>query len=112
MMVEHKAVSPEHDAVIMPQVIKPKFKLTSSCPIPLCTACELSRAKKQNPGVTTQAAVKEKEGILAAEQYKPGDYVSMDQYISKTPDRLPTGFGREGPDNRYHGCTIFNDAAS
>jgi len=35
----------------------------------------------------------------------------MDQYISKTPGRLPTGFGREGPYNRHHGGTIFNDAA-
>jgi len=60
-------VSPEHDSVVMPQVIKPKFKLASSFPIPLCTACELSQAKKRNPGVTTQSAVKEKEGILAAE---------------------------------------------
>ena len=112
MMVEHAAVSPEHDAVIMPQVIKPKFKLTSSCPIPLCIACKLLQATKRNPGVTTQPAVKEKEGILSAEQYKPGDFVSMDQYISKTPGRLPIGYGQEGPDNKYHGGTIFNDALS
>ena len=46
MMVEHKAESPGQDAVIMPQVIKPKFKSTSSCEIPLCTACELARVKK------------------------------------------------------------------
>ena len=112
MMVEHAAVSPEHDAVIISQVIKPKFKSTSSCPIPLCIACELSRATKRNPGVTTQSAAKEKEGILTAEQYKPGNFVSMDQCISKTPGCLPTGYGREGPDNRYYGGAIFNDAAS
>ena len=72
----------------------------------------MSRATKRNPGVKTQSAVKDKEGILAAEQYKPGDFVSIDPYISKTPGRLPTGYGREGPDSRYHGGTIFNDAAS
>ena len=36
----------------------------------------------------------------------------MDQYISKIPGRLPTGYGQEGPDSTYHGGTIFNDAAS
>lgn len=36
----------------------------------------------------------------------------MDQFIVKTPGRLPTGFGREGIDNRFHGGTIFNDAAT
>ena len=42
MMVEHEAVDSKNKSVIMPQVIKPKFKTTSCCPIPLCTACELS----------------------------------------------------------------------
>ena len=30
----------------------------------------------------------------------------------RTPGRLPTAYGREGPDNRYHGGTIFIDAVS
>ena len=34
----------------------------------------------------------------------------MDQFIVKTPGRLPTGYGREGHESRYHGQTIFNDA--
>ena len=59
-----------------------------------------------------QSAVEEKEGILAAEKYLPGDFVSIDQYIVRTPGRLPTGYGREGPDSRYHGGTIFHDAAT
>ena len=96
----------------MPQVIKPRFKSTSSCPIPLCTACELARAKKRNPEVIKQKTIKEKEGILVADQYIPDDFVSMDQFVVKTPGRLPTGFGRGGPPNRYHGGTIFNDAAT
>ena len=112
MMVEHQAVSSEHDSVIMPQAIKPKFKSTSSCPIPLCTSCELARTKKRSPGEKKTSAVKEKEEILAAEKYKPGDFVSMDQFVSRTPGRLPTGYGREAVHNRCHGGTIFNDAAS
>ena len=36
----------------------------------------------------------------------------MDQYVVNTPGRLPTRYGREGINNRYHGGTIFNDAAT
>ena len=42
----------------------------------------------------------------------PGDFVSMDQFVVKTPGRLPTGYGREGVTNRYTGGTIFNDDGS
>ena len=59
-----------------------------------------------------QQAIKEKEGILAAEKMKPGELVSMDQYVVKTPGRLYEGYGREGVENRFHGGTIFHDAAS
>ena len=41
-----------------------------------------------------------------------GDFVSTDQFVCKTPGRLPTGFGREGPNGSYQGGTIYNDAAS
>ena len=112
MMVEHEAVDMNNESVIMPQVIKPRYKTTSSCPIPLCAACELARAKKRNPKVVRQKAIAEKEGILAANEYMPGDFVSMDQFVVRTPGRLPTGFGREAKSNRYHGGTIFNDAST
>ena len=112
LMVEHKAVDANKEEVIMPQVIKPTFKSTSCCPIPLCTACQLATAKKRNPKVSTNKAIMEKQGILAANQYEAGDHVSMDQFVSQTTGRLPTGYGRERPENRYHGGTIFNDAAT
>ena len=112
MMVENEAIDANNERVIFPQVIKPKFPSASSCPIPLCTACELAQAKRRNPEVTKQTAIKEKEGILSAGAVEPGDFVSMDQFICKTPGRLPTGYGREHPSNRYHGGTIFNDAVS
>ena len=112
LMVEHKAIDANKEEVIMPQVIKPTFKSTSSCPIPLCTACELARAKRRNPQVSEKKAIMEKQGILSANQYEPGDHVSMDQFVSQTTGRLPTGYGRERPENRYHGGTIFNDAAT
>ena len=36
----------------------------------------------------------------------------MDQFVVKTPGRLPTGYGREAKSNRYQGVTIFNDAST
>ena len=36
----------------------------------------------------------------------------MDQYVVSTPGRLPTGYGREADHNKFHGGTIFRDAAS
>ncbi|KAL7465925.1 hypothetical protein ACHAXS_006230 [Conticribra weissflogii] len=36
----------------------------------------------------------------------------MDQFVVKTPGRLPTGYGREAAHNKYTGGTIFHDAAS
>ena len=62
-MVEHKAVDANNETVIFPQVIKPKFATTSSCPIPLCIVCELAQAKKRNPDVIKQTSVKEREDV-------------------------------------------------
>lgn len=112
MMVEHRAIDGANESVIFPQVIKPRFKTTASCEIPLCTSCELARARRRSTKTSTKIDIEEKKGILACEQYEVGDFVSMDQYISKTSGRLPTGYGREKPENRYSGGTIFNDAAS
>ena len=112
MMVENKAVDKNNESVVFEQIIKPKFKSTSSCLIPLCTACELARAKKRNPEVVKQKVIAEKQCILAANEYMPGDFVSTDQFVVKTPGRLPNGYGRESTKNKYHGGTIFEDAAS
>ena len=96
----------------MPAVIHPKFSSASTCPVPRCMTCELSRAKKRNPKVVKQEAIKEKEAILAWDKYEAGDFVSMDQFVVKTPGRQLEGYGRESDSNRYHGGTIFNDAAT
>ena len=36
----------------------------------------------------------------------------MDHFVVNTPGRLLSGYGREARHNRYHGGTIFNDAAT
>jgi hypothetical protein len=38
--------------------------------------------------------------------------VSTDQFVCRTPGWLPSGFGRESCTGRFHGGTIFSDAAS
>ena len=42
-------------------------------------------------------------------KYKTEYLVSSDHFVVKTPVRLPSGFGREGPNSSFHGDTIFND---
>jgi len=66
---------------LMPCVIVPKFPTAANCAIPRCQTCKLARAKRRNPEVMRQQAIKEKEGILAADRYEPGDFVSMDQFV-------------------------------
>ena len=46
------------------------------------------------------------QGAITRDQYEVGDFVSTDQFICKTPGRLPT------QDHRFQGGTIYNDAAS
>jgi hypothetical protein len=41
-----------------------------------------------------------------------GDFVSTDQFVCRTPGQLPSGYGCEGCNGRFHGGTIYNDAAS
>ncbi len=38
--------------------------------------------------------------------------MSTDQFVCRTPGQLPSGYGHEGGNGRFHGGTIYNDAAS
>ena len=38
--------------------------------------------------------------------------MSTDQFVCRTPCRLPSGYGREKSTSRFNGGTIYNDAAS
>jgi hypothetical protein len=46
------------------------------------------------------------------DQYEVHKFVSNDQFICKTPGRLPTKYGQESQDYRFQGGTIYNGAAS
>jgi hypothetical protein len=94
------------------RVIIPRIKSAATYPIPLCRSCQLSRAKQCKPNVVKSKAIPSEEGALTRDQYETGDFVSMDQYVVKTPGRLPTGYGKESLTNMFHGGKIFRDAVS
>jgi hypothetical protein len=112
LVVPHRAKDENGLQDVMPCVITPAFKTAATCPIPCCVACELACAHCCPTGATKQLAVEEKAGILSANQYQVGDLVSMDQFVSGTPDWLLSGYGLQAQHNWFHGGTIFNDAAS
>ena len=102
LMKGHSSKDSAGKSAWMPPVIHPKVPSASSCPLPRCQTCELSRAKKRNAKVVKQQAIKEREAVLAWEKYQPGDFVSMDHFVVNTPGRLLSGYGREARHNRYH----------
>ena len=93
---------PDGAVSTMPHIITPKIKSAAYCPIPLCQSCQLSWAKQRKPKITQSKVVSEAEGILSSEKYETGDFVSMDQYVVKTPGRLPSGYGQESNVNMFH----------
>jgi len=109
---EQKLEEPNGTCSVLPPIIQAKFPTSSKCAVPAYESCLLARAKKRSVGIAKVKAVPEKEGILASDKYEAGDFISTDQFIVKTPGQLPSGYGRERRDLRYHGGTIYNDAAT
>ena len=60
----------------------------------LCTACAMSKASQRHRTRQTRAAQFE-DSVLRAGNLTPGDKVSIDQYISALPGRLPNTKGKE-----------------
>ena len=52
------------------------------------------------------------EGAINCNQLEVGDFVSTDQFVCRTPVWLPSGCGHGNLNIRFHGETIYNDAAS
>ena len=89
-----------------------KHPKVSSCALPTCAACMLGKQMRRQPGTNTGALVKGKEMMLRREHLQPGDCVSLDQYESSIPGRLPHTYGKEKKDDQYNGGTLFIDHAS
>ena len=112
MMRERHYEDPDGRTTILPAIIQPKNASARNCIVPPCQSCLLARAKKRSPNVSRTQPLEDREGAITRDQYEVGDFVSTDQFICKTPGRLPTGYGRESQDRRFQGGTIYNDAAS
>jgi hypothetical protein len=41
------------------------------------------------------------EGAISRNKLDVGDFVSTDQFVCRTPGRLPSGYGREGTNRRF-----------
>ena len=103
---------PNGNRTLLPAVINPRFLVARNCALPACESCMLARAKKRSTDTRKVTPLPGKEGALSRDKMEVGDFVSTDQFICRTPGRLPTGYGRESRDRRYQGGTIYNDAAS
>ena len=51
------------------------------------------------------------EGAISHNKLDVENFVSTDQFVCRTPGRLPSGYGREGTNRQFNGG-IYNDAAS
>ena len=97
----------------LPPLLASTTPTLSSCPLPLCAACQLSKQRRTSPGTKPfSSGSKSPDKVLSTGHLQPGDAVSVDQYQSSTPGRLPTTFGKELPRDQFQGGTIFVDHAS
>ena len=85
LMRAHPMEEPNGATSTAPQIIKPKIPQALSCPLPKCQSCQLSRARQRKPNVVKSKTIPENAGALSRDKYLPGDMVSMDQYVVKTP---------------------------
>ena len=81
LIIPHHAKDKNGLCILMPTANPAHFASSSTCAILKCVSCKLSWAKRKSPQVLKQNAIEEKAGILAADKYKPGDFISMDHYV-------------------------------
>ena len=75
-----------------------------------CVSCNLGKMKRQAP--KTDVSRRTKDMAIRANDLKPGEGISIDQFQSTLPGRLPNTKGKEDEKDRFHGGTIMVDHAS
>ena len=111
-MTPQQVEEPDVTNHVMGPIIQPKFTTAEKCAVPVCESCLQGRDNKRSPGIAKKKAVPKKKEILSRDKYEVGGFMSTNQFVVKTPGRLPSEFGRERHNNRFHVGTIYNDAAS
>ena len=80
--------------------------------VPKCAACLFGKQTvRTSPGSQT-SIVRDRAGVLRAENLLPGSAVSVDHFISSVKGRLFSGYDKGGDTSRYVGGCIFIDHAS
>jgi hypothetical protein len=100
------------DTVGEDPVLKTKHGGVPFCPAPLCAACQLAKQKRRGAGTEFSKKNPEKEMSLKVDDLQPGDRVSVDQYMSSVPGRLPHTHGKEKKEDKYTGGTLFINHAT
>jgi hypothetical protein len=108
-LAAHSKLAP--DGMSLP-ILRTKTPSVSSCPAPLCSACQMAKQSRRNPEVKVGIPVPEKEMSLRRGKLLPGEMVSIDQYESTLPGRLPHTKGKEPKKDKYNGGTLFVDHAT
>jgi hypothetical protein len=89
-----------------------KLPGVSSTVPPKCTACQLAKQSRRGAKSSTEFKLEDRDMILKSNDLQPGDCVSIDQYQSTVKGRLPHTRGKEKPDEKFNGGTLFVDHAS
>ena len=95
-----------------PPTIPVKLKGASKCTPPKCVACSLAKQHRKTSGSSSTHHKPEREMAIRRNNLQPGECVSIDQYVCRTPGRLANTFGKEHDSMRYTGGTIFVDHAT
>jgi hypothetical protein len=97
----------------LPAHILTKAADTRNCIPPLCVACQLAKQTQRNTSTSTsQKLVTASNAIRNSNDVFPGSRISVDQYQSAFPGRLPDTAGRERFSSKFNGGTIFVDHGS
>ena len=96
------------DAPILPTKF-PSTKSTKFKPDCHCAACLMARQHRR--GTNSKLVIAKPDKVMAIRKNvkAPGDMISMDQWISRTPGRRIDTRGREPVARQYHGGTIYYD---
>jgi hypothetical protein len=95
-----------------PPIIATTHAGTRSCKPPLCAACCLAKASTQGSDTYKTIPNPNKIHSLVRDDLKPGDRVSLDQYVSSVPGRLAHAYGKETKRDKLTGGTVFIDHAT
>jgi hypothetical protein len=84
---------PQEDGVN--HIIKPRNKQALSCRHWICAACQLGKQGQTSVGASTQALKPNQQNLLWANNLKPGNAMSIDQYMTTMHGWLAHTKGKE-----------------